>query len=290
MIEKPTIGFIGQWYIGKNYADNFEERGYKIVRYSLEEQYRGNKEQLKDCAVIFIAVPTPTTPSGADTSIIQEAITLVPKGAIAVIKSTVLPGTTESIQQANSEIFVLHSPEFLSEKTAREDVDSTDCTVIGIPLDTPEFREKANLVASILPPSPLLLCTSSESEFVKYAHNIHGVVQILYANLLYDLAEKIGVRWEVVKEYMSHDRYMVDRYATPVHASGVTEQRGRGAGGRCFIKDFAAFKNFHKANVNNEKSNAILQALEDKNIELLVSTNKDINLLKEVYGQQIPKN
>ncbi len=28
------IGFIGQGWIGKNYADDFEHRGYRVVRYS----------------------------------------------------------------------------------------------------------------------------------------------------------------------------------------------------------------------------------------------------------------
>ena len=43
------IGFIGQGWIGKNYADNFEARGYEVVRYSLEPEYAGNQEKIKDC-------------------------------------------------------------------------------------------------------------------------------------------------------------------------------------------------------------------------------------------------
>lgn len=36
------IGFIGQGFIGKNYADDFENRGYEVVRYALEEPYLKN--------------------------------------------------------------------------------------------------------------------------------------------------------------------------------------------------------------------------------------------------------
>ena len=107
-----TIGFIGQGWIGKNYADDFEVRGYKIVRYSKEEPYVKNQKEIFKCDIVFIAVPTPTTTRGFDDSILRQAVKLVGRGKIVVIKSTILPGTTELIQKENPGIFVLHSPEF----------------------------------------------------------------------------------------------------------------------------------------------------------------------------------
>ena len=47
------IGFIGQGWIGKNYADNFEERGYKIIRYDIDK-YKKNKNKIKECDFVFI--------------------------------------------------------------------------------------------------------------------------------------------------------------------------------------------------------------------------------------------
>ena len=79
-MDKPRIGFIGQGWIGKNYADDFERRGYHTVRYALEPQYVGNKEKIKDCDIVFIAVPTPTTPAGFDSSIVEGALSLVGAG------------------------------------------------------------------------------------------------------------------------------------------------------------------------------------------------------------------
>ena len=66
-----TIGFIGQGWIGKHYADEFQARMYDVIRYSLEEPYIQNKERIKECEVVFIAVPTPTTPEGFDDSIVR---------------------------------------------------------------------------------------------------------------------------------------------------------------------------------------------------------------------------
>ncbi len=288
MADKMTIGFIGQGYVGKNYADSFEEQGMSVVRYSNERSYRENKAAIKDCDVVFIAVPTPTTVRGFDDSILREVLGVVGEGKIAVIKSTILPGTTAQLQSAYPKIYVLNCPEFLSEKQVRYDIDNPDANVIGMPVDTPEYRKKAAVVAELLPKVPTIICTSKEAELIKYAHNIHGFIEIIYANLLYDLADKLGANWDTVKEFMKHDRFMTDRYASPVHASGHSALPGRGAGGHCFIKDFAAFRQFYERTVTDEKGSKILASLEEKNIDLLVSSKKDLDLLCEVFGNINP--
>src|SRR3989338_2371700 len=103
---KQLIGFIGQGWIGRNHADDFEERGFDVVRYGKENEHSGNGERLAACDVVFIAVPTPTTPEGFDDSILIEVLKLVGKNKIAVIKSTVLPHTTEKLQEMYPDIFI----------------------------------------------------------------------------------------------------------------------------------------------------------------------------------------
>ena len=75
--KKPLIGFIGQGYVGKNYGDDFEWRGFKVVRYSLEKPYIENKDKIKECDIVFVAVWTPTTPKGFDLSIVESVLPLV---------------------------------------------------------------------------------------------------------------------------------------------------------------------------------------------------------------------
>jgi UDP-glucose 6-dehydrogenase len=82
---------------------------------------------------------------------------------------------------------------------------------------------------------------------------------------------------------------MVSRYASPVHASGHTDRAGRGAGGHCFIKDFKAFREVYEKVVPDATSLAILKSLEEKNIELLTTSGKDLDLLREVYGDSFKK-
>lgn len=305
-MKDKRIGFIGQGWIGKNYADNFEQRGYDVVRYGLEEPYANNGDKIKECDIVFIAVPTPTTPEGFKGGILRDAVKLVGEGKIAVIKSTILPGTTESIQKENPRVFVFHSPEFLTEATAAYDAANPIRNIIGVPFESEEYRNKAEEVMAILPPAPYqLVCLACEAELVKYGGNNWFYFKIIFINMLYDLAQKLGCRWEIVRNAMAADPRIGSSHLNPVHGSGElggharpnlkfnelhlepVHKSGRGAGGHCFIKDFAAFAQIYNELVGDELGKQVLNALRDKNIDLLVKSKKDMDLLAGVYGDDI---
>lgn len=282
---RPRIGYVGQGFIGKNYADDLERRGYEVIRYALEEPYRANKERIKDCDIVFVAVPTPTTPEGFDYSIVRSALGLIGDGKVAVVKSTVLPGTTVELQESYPRIHVFHSPEFLREATAAYDAAHPDRTIIGIPRDTEENRALARNVIGVLPPAPFeMVCTSLEAELIKYAGNNWLFLKVVYVNLLYDLAQKLGAKYDVVRDGLAADPRIGRSHLDPVHQSGHSSTPGRGAGGHCFIKDFEAFRRMYEAEVGDVQGNKVLSALAAKNIQLLTESGKDIDLLTGVYG------
>jgi nucleotide sugar dehydrogenase len=276
--NKVKIGFIGQGWIGKHYADDFENRGLEVVRYALETQYAHNREAISTCDIVFIAVPTPTTENGFDISIV-EGVPLVGSGKIAVIKSTIVPGTTEALQEKFPDIFVIHSPEFLVEKTAQYDAAHPNRNIVGIPKDNPEYRERAKQILSVLPVAPFSATMhSKDAEFVKYAGNCFLFTKVMYANMLYDLVNALQGNWESIKEAVGHDPRIGMSHLEPVPPNG------RGAGGHCFIKDFEAFRRMYDTFVHDQYGNAILEAEAYKNISLLVQSKKDIELLEGVYG------
>ena len=276
---QPVIGFIGQGFVGKNMADDFETRGFTTVRYALEEPYRGNKERIAECAVVFIAVPTPTTPAGHDTSIIVHALPLVGQGKTAVIKSTVLPGSTESFQAAFPDRIILFCPEFLSEATAAHDAQNPFMNIIGTAENTLRAHEAAERVMEVLPRAAhTQITTARAAELIKYAHNTSGYVQIVYVNALYTLAEKLGIAWEEIQKAMEADPFIPNRYCKPLHKSG------RGAGGHCFVKDFAAFRDLFVREANDSYGAALLRALEEMNLHLLKQSGKDKEIIDGVYG------
>ncbi len=279
--ESVTIGFIGQGFIGKNYADDFERRGFSVVRYALEEPYRMNREKIQDCDIVFIAVPTPTTPAGFDDSIVRGAVALVGAGKIAVVKSTVLPGSAESFQAEYPDCVVLYSPEFLSESTAAHDAAHPFSNIVGVSVDDEAHRAAAVAVHKILPTAPFsLTCSSTEAELIKYAHNVSGYTQVVTFNVVYELARELGVPWDAIGKAIIADPLVSNRYANPIHKSG------RGAGGHCFIKDLAAFTRLYESRVPDAPGLAFLRAAEQKNIALLSESGKDTDLLRGVYGER----
>ena len=280
-IFNKKIGVIGQGWVGKNYADSFNKRGFDVVRYALEHPHNQNGSQIGDCDIVFIAVPTPTTQDGFDDSIIKETIKLVGRGKTAVIKSTILPGTTESTQKENPDIYVLCSPEFLTQASAAYDTANPNRNIIGIPINNDEYQKKAKEVLEILPQAHYqLICSAREAELIKYGGNNWFYFKVVFINILHDLANKMGCRWTIVRDAMAADPRIGRTHLDPVHHGG------RGAGGNCFIKDFAAFSQIYNEIVGDELGRKVLQSMEDKNIDLLLSTNKDLELLAKVYGEQ----
>jgi nucleotide sugar dehydrogenase len=277
---EKKIGFIGQGFLGKNYADDFEKRGLDIVRYSLEEPYVRNRSRIKDCDIVFIAVPTPTRPEGFDDSIIRQAVKLVGKDKTAVIKSTILPGTVESIQAENPDIFVMHSPEFLTAVTAAHDAANPERNIVGIPKIDDEYKRRAREVIEVLPRAPYdLICSSREAELIKYGGNCLLYLKVVFMNMLYDFARELDCDYAVIKEALAADPRLGKTHLDPVH------QSGRGAGGHCFIKDFAAFSNMYMEKIEDARGKALLESIRDKNIDLLVKSQKDLELLRGVYGE-----
>ncbi|MDD2657716.1 MAG: hypothetical protein PHD04_03615 [Candidatus Pacebacteria bacterium] len=277
--EKPLIGFVGQGYIGKHYADDFEHRGYPVVRYALEEPHLNNKEKIQNCNIVFIAVPTPTTPTGFDDSIVRDAIGLVGAGKIVIVKSTIVPGTTKSFQSHYPDRIVFYSPEFLSEATATHDAAHPFSNILGAAADDAAHKAAAEQIHAILPPAPFsLTCDSTEAELIKYAHNGSGYVEIIFFNLMYELAQKSGANWTPIEQALQADPYIAHRYAKPIHKTG------RGAGGHCFIKDFAALRDLYESRVGNPAGVETFKSIENKNIALLKESKKDLDLLQGVYG------
>lgn len=288
-MERPTIGFIGQGWIGKNYADDFEARGFTVVRYGLEPQYIVNKEKIKECDMVFIAVPTPSTPAGFDDSIVRGAVGLVGAGKIVVIKSTMQPGATESIQQAYPDVIVMHSPEFLREANATYDAAHPARNIIGIPEQSEKYHSAAEQVLAVLPESQYsLVCSAREAEYIKYAGNGFLYMKVVFANLIHDLATAERCDWGTIMEALSADARIGPSHLKVLHESRPGVAPGRGAGGHCFIKDMAALRELYERVLPDDVAGAqFFRALESKNSRLLTESGKDLDLLRGVYGENI---
>lgn len=278
-------GFIGQGFVGKAYADDFEARGISVVRYAKEVPYDRNKKAIADCDIVFIAVPTPTTPEGFDLSIVESVIPLTKPGASVVVKSTIAPGSTERLASRFPDRFLMHAPEFLREASAARDAAKPARVIIGIPENSEAYRSRAQKVMRLMPYAPFSRIVSAHSaELVKYAGNAFLYMKVVYANMLYDLARDFDVSYADFTQMLGADTRIGPSHLAVVHPSGHTDKAGRGAGGHCFIKDFEVLRQTYAKHRDDKEGNELLSAFVAKNTALLMQSGKDIDLLEAVYG------
>ena len=136
------IGVIGNGFVGSAIANGFgpSSTGNCEVRvYDKDENKSANSldETVNESDFIFVSVPTPMNKNG---SISLKYINQVFKDIdginrrsdnIVILKSTVIPGTTEKLQEKFSNLNVIFNPEFLTERCARLDFINQSRIVLG---------------------------------------------------------------------------------------------------------------------------------------------------------------
>lgn len=232
-MNKPIIGIIAVGMVGGALQRFFVSTGNTIVVYDPPKEFT-DAAALATCDYIFICVPTPydEAKGGFDLSYVESAFQLIPEGKTVIIKSTVLPGTTEALQQKYPKLKLLFNPEFLTEETADQDMKFPDRQVVGY---TKESFTVAGDVMQILPLAPLeRIIPATEAEMVKYYGNTWFSVKVVFANQMYDLCQKFGIDYDRVKECAAADK-RIGRTHLDIFHKGY-----RGYGGKCLPKDTRA--------------------------------------------------
>lgn len=261
------IGVIGLGFVGAPLA-KFLSRKNEVITYSLDKTRE--KDKIKDCEIVFICVPTPTTEKGQDLSAVREALSLCRK--TVVIKSTVLPNTCKTLQKEFPRLKILHSPEFLREKSAEVDTLFPLRNIVG------GEEEEALKVLALLPKAKTNAIVSCETaELIKYFNNFLLTSKVICANIMYEVAQETGADYETAKDLVG-----LDSRISPSHLD-IVDQGGRGAGGHCFPKDLEALRQFYENTVRDKDGSNLLKALAQKNNALLIHSKKDIDIITKIY-------
>lgn len=187
----------------------------------------------------YIAVPTPPHPeTGAcDTRIVEGILDELPDGFTAVIKSTVVPGTTQSYHEKYSHLKIAYSPEFLVERRRLEDFANQDLLVCGT--HHAEVAERVftqHKEAGVLRQENLFHVTPTQAELVKYTKNTFYAVKVIFANQMYDICQAMGEDWYTIRDMITAEQVQ------PIGPSHLDPIFGlhRGFGGKCLPKDSQA--------------------------------------------------
>ncbi len=187
----------------------------------------------------YIAVPTPPHPEhgGCDTSIVEGILDVLPSGFTAVIKSTVIPGTTEKFHAQYPHLKIAYSPEFLVERRRLEDFANQDILVCGTHHeDVAELVLKQHRAAGVLRNQNFFHVTPTQAELVKYTKNTFYAMKVIFANQIFDICQAMDEDYYKIKEIITtpQQQPIGDSHLDPIF--GLK----RGFGGKCLPKDSQA--------------------------------------------------
>lgn len=241
------IGVIGNGFVGSAVANGFSKYDVKVFDKNPNISQNSLKEVLLQ-DFVFISVPTPMKDAmGADCnlSIIEscfDEISSIGSSAVFIIKSTVPIGTTKNLQNKHSDLNIVHSPEFLTAKFAKEDFLNADRHIVGYTKKKSAGEKVIKLFNTSFPNIRTILMNSNESESVKYIANCFFATKVSFFNEIHTLISKLGLNWHSIVEGVMGDRRIgQSHFQVPGHDGD------KGFGGTCFPKDInALIKTFEK--------------------------------------------
>jgi UDPglucose 6-dehydrogenase len=269
--KKPAlISIIGCGVVGLNVGKGLSELGNVVTFYDTNNRKAGElisldlsvsydaQDAVLNSEISFVCVPTPTSHNKVDLSYIKSAVNEIGKALakksdyhVVVIKSTVLPTTTEKIvipilekrsgKKAGKDIGVCSNPEFLTEIHHSWTDDSSFVRsfrnerfiVIG------EFDQKSGDRLHTIYETlkiPVFRTNLRTAEMVKYAFNCALACRISYWNEIFYICQKMRMESNIVASIAAMDE-RIGKYGT-IH--------GKAFGGKCLPKDLKAFIDFSK--------------------------------------------
>jgi len=234
------IGLIGKGTVGTAVYRGLSELGHTMS--FVDPAYpETNFVDILDTDCVFVCVPTEQAGNGdCDTSIVEKVmsdLTLANYQGLVAIKSSVIPGTADRLSAEFPELKICSVPEFLRAKTAYDDfVNHQDLLVIG---STREEDYAIIIETHGHYPQNIARVKPVEAEVIKYFNNVNHSVQIVFANIAFEICKSLGGDYQnVYNAIIKRDCF------NPAYLD--CNENLRGFGGHCLPKDTNAWNNLIK--------------------------------------------
>jgi nucleotide sugar dehydrogenase len=253
-----SIGIIGRGFVGTAILEGMKH-AFNVYSYDKAKGYvfqershitpfhsRDIKDPIEHMinhvdGPIFVCVPTPMNKDGScNVSIVESVVKDISRAAytlgktgVVVIKSTVIPGTTQRLNDSFNNIHVCFNPEFLTERSAVEDFKKQDRIIVGGPHEGTAMLKQ--MYETAFPSVPVTKTSSTIAEMIKYLTNCFLATKVSFANEMKQLCDKLEIDYDKVIEYATKDK----RLGTS-HWSVPGPDGKAGFSGSCFPKDINA--------------------------------------------------
>ena len=245
--------------MGERIGRGFMSLGHDVIFYDVVDKNlptftKDINRVIENGDMSFICVPTPTVEGKIDLSYIKAATAKIGSALalrqdyhLIVIKSAVVPTTTEKVvipiikryKKVGKEVGICMNPEFLTQITHKwsddaqcvRDFFNADRIVIG------EYDKKSgDILEELFKPlnKPIFRTDLKTAEMIKYASNCMLATKISYWNELFSICKELNINSQKVADIVSLDA-RIGRYGA-VH--------GKAFGGTCLPKDLRAFISF----------------------------------------------
>jgi UDPglucose 6-dehydrogenase len=257
-----SVCCVGAGFVGGSLSTVLAERGIDVYQFdkagkkspgvnpvtfnSVTEMSNHCQQDPNFSGVYFICLPTPMQASGdCDLSIVEGVLlelASIPGNHIAVVKSTVPPGSVArwNEQLPDTRLQVVHSPEFLREATALEDMRNQDRIVLGG--NERAIAKVRAVFEAAFPGVPVIETTSTESELIKYIANCFLATKVSFANEMYQICQKLHINYDNVIGAATLDKRLGKSHwdvPGPMPCD-LTGKPSMGFSGSCFPKDLNA--------------------------------------------------
>lgn len=251
MVRKEIkVGVIGCGVVGGTILKGFKTLGFETTGYDkYKEEYKNNFDKVLETDMMFLCLPTVAKDEewNMDMSPFEETFEKINnKGyeGMIIIKSTVIPGTTNNYAKKYPNLNIYHSPEFLTENNAVVDFFKPDKIILGIPKNYPhnvlkgetsmEEVKKEKCFKEMFEELHKKLGTvdytdSNTSEFHKFMSNCFFATKVSFANEMNEIAKFYDANYGQAKGLLYKDERV-----GPDHLS-INEERGYS--GMCLPKD-----------------------------------------------------
>jgi nucleotide sugar dehydrogenase len=223
-------------HVGRMTADVLAHAA-EVVTYDSTNSTPYPVAQVAACDFAVVCVNTPPLPSGGtDLQQVHQAIAALPGHIPVVLRSTVPPGTSDSLADEYDRELIFW-PEYVGEtRFAAQTWERFRATnpfqVFGARTSTTTTTWLDLVAEAYGPLVRLVRLAPSEAELVKYMENSWFAVKVTFVNEFRRVAEALGLEWRAVRE-----GWLLDPRIERDHSDAFASNPGYG--GKCLPKDVA---------------------------------------------------
>jgi len=248
---RKKIGIIGFGFVGSAVRFGFSPNtGYDAEVKVYDKDKNKSTDSLDDVVntsdFIFVSVPTPSNEDGTiNLDIVDDVLNdinnIQKRDNIILLRSTMVPGSSQNFQKKYPKLNLVFNPEFLTERSANFDFINQSRFILG-------GKEEHTLKVADLyrwrfgKSIPVIETNFETAELIKYMNNCFFATKVSFMNEMKLVANQCGADWELAVEGFVRDGRVGHSHINVPGHDGKS-----GFGGSCFPKDIQAMIAFGKS-------------------------------------------